>query len=112
MLTRQGNDGKFQLLWPDRAEFPLEDNGAFLGRGEDGRLYFSRWFEEPDGSDYREEVVVRRYPAGEVLEVIPGTPVGDARTASSGFSNSICENRTCRSGKPGGTSVVWGCCRK
>ena len=36
MLTRQGNDGKFQLLWPDRAEFPLEDNGAFLGRGEDG----------------------------------------------------------------------------
>ena len=73
MLTRQGNDGKFQLLWPDRAEFPLEDNGAFLGRGEVGRLYFSRWFEEADGSDYREEVVVRRYPAGEVLEVIPGT---------------------------------------
>ena len=50
-----------------------EDNGGFLGRGEDGWLYFSRWFEEPDGSDYREEVVVRRYPAGEVLEVIPGT---------------------------------------
>ena len=73
LLTRQGNDGKFQLLWPDRVEFPLEDNGAFLGRGEDGRLYFSRWFEEPDGSDYREEVVARRYPAGEVLEVIPGT---------------------------------------
>ena len=73
MLTRQGNDGRFQILWPDRAEFPLEDNGGFLGRGEDGRLYFSRWFEEPDGSNYREEVVARKYPTGEILEVIPGT---------------------------------------
>lgn len=73
MLTRQGSDGRFQILWPDRAEFPLEDNGGFQGRGEDGRLYFSRWFEELDGSNYREEVVARRYPTGEVLEVTPGT---------------------------------------
>ena len=33
-------------------------------------LIFSKWYEDPD---YREEVVVRRYPTGEVLERMDGT---------------------------------------
>ena len=37
---------------------------------EGDRLYFCRWVEDPE---YREEMVVRSFPTGEVLEVLPGT---------------------------------------
>ena len=36
---------------------------------EGDKLYFSRWYEDPD---YREEVVVRHFPHGEIRELIPG----------------------------------------
>lgn len=68
MLTRQGNDGKFQSIWPEKFEFDIRKTETFFYIDGD-RMYFSRWFEEPD---YREEVVVRQYPTGEVLECIPG----------------------------------------
>lgn len=69
MLTRQGGDGLFQIIWPEKAEFPIEAREGFDFRDGD-RLYFSRWQEDPD---YREEVVVRRYPTGEILEILPGS---------------------------------------
>lgn len=68
LLTRSAHDNKFQILWPERRDFAVEDNEyfAFL---EGNRLYTSVWHEDPD---YREEVLVRDYETGEVLERIPG----------------------------------------
>lgn len=69
MLTRQGGDGSFQILWPEKAEFKIEETESFFCR-EGDKLYFNRWFED---SEYREEIIVRRFPSGEILECIPGT---------------------------------------
>lgn len=69
MLTRQGDDGRFQIIWPEKVGFDISETESFCMR-ENDRLYFCRWYEEPD---HREEVVIRKYPSGEILEVIPGT---------------------------------------
>ena len=68
LLTRSAHDNKFQILWPERRDFAVEDNEyfAFL---EGNKLYTSVWYEDPD---YREEVLARDYETGEVLERIPG----------------------------------------
>ncbi len=68
ILTRQPNDGTFQIIWPWRAEFPIERTETFDFR-EGDRLYFCAWYEDPD---YREDVIVRSL-AGEILERYPGT---------------------------------------
>lgn len=54
MLTRQGNDGKFQIIWPEKVEFDIDETEVFVFR-KDSQLYFCRWYEDPD---YREEIVV------------------------------------------------------
>lgn len=69
MLTRQANDGKFQIIWPETVEFDIGETETFLERKGD-QLYFCRWYEDPD---YREEIVVRKYPSGEIAKVIPGS---------------------------------------
>lgn len=69
MLVRQANDEKFQIIWPETVEFDIGETETFVERKGD-QLYFCRWYEDPD---YREEVVVRKYPAGEIAEVIPGS---------------------------------------
>lgn len=69
MLTRQGNDGKFQIIWPEKVEFDIDETETFVYR-KDNQLYFCRWYENPD---YREEIVVRKYPNGEIIEVLPGS---------------------------------------
>ena len=68
MLTRSAHDHQFQILWPERRDVAVEDNEyfAFLKRN---RLYTTVWYEDPD---YREEVLVRDFDTGEVLERIPG----------------------------------------
>lgn len=68
MLIRSGHNSRIQILWPKRRDFAVEDNEyfAFL---EGNKLYTSVWHEDPD---YREEVLVRDYKTGEVLERIPG----------------------------------------
>lgn len=71
MLTRQGSDGRFQVVWPEKVEFDIGGTESFFYRNGD-KMYFSRWIEDPD---YREEVVVRKYPTGEVLECISGSLV-------------------------------------
>lgn len=71
MLTRQGSGGDVQIIWPEKADFALgEHESFFLRRGD--RLYCSRWAEDADGRNYREEIVIRSCPGGEILEVIPG----------------------------------------
>ena len=44
--------------------------GRHTHQRKDDQLFFSKWHEEPE---YREEIVVRKYPTGEITEVIPGS---------------------------------------
>jgi len=67
-LVRQSAEKRFELLWPEKADFPLEPSETF-DRREGDRLIFSRWYEDPD---YREEVVIRDL-RGNVLDRFPGT---------------------------------------
>ena len=69
MLTRSAHDNKFQILWPERRDFAIEDH-EFFEFLEENRLYTTVWYEDPN---YREEVLVRDYETGEVLERIPGS---------------------------------------
>ena len=69
MLTRQGGDYLFQVIWPEKVEFAIGTGENFLFRKEN-KLFFSEWHEDPE---YREEVNVREYPTGKILERIQGT---------------------------------------
>ena len=69
MLTRSAHDNQFQILWPERRDFAIEDHEIFEFL-EGNRLYTSVWYEDPD---YREELLVRDYDTGELLERIPGS---------------------------------------
>ena len=69
MLIRQGMDDQFQIIWPERAAFPIGERESFLFR-EEKRLYFATWREEPE---YQEEILVRSMDTGEIVERIPGT---------------------------------------
>ena len=71
-LTRQGGEDRFQILWPDQADFPLEEHESFFLR-DGAKLYFNKWFEEGSGSGYRywEETAVRNL-SGDLLETLPG----------------------------------------
>lgn len=68
LLTRQGNDNSFQILWPEPVSFPIEDTEAFCCRIGD-RLYFSAWYEDPE---YREETIVRKLD-GSIVSRTPGS---------------------------------------
>ena len=69
MLTRSAHDNQFQIIWPERRDFAIEDH-EFFEFLEGSRLYTSVWYEDPD---YREELLARDYDTGEVLERIPGS---------------------------------------
>ena len=69
MVIRQGFENLFQVIWPERTEFSIGNRETFYSRDGD-KLYFNRWFEDPD---YRDEVIIRQYPSGKILEVIPGS---------------------------------------
>ena len=69
MLTRQGGDYLFQVIWPEKVEFAIGTGESFLFRKEN-KMFFSEWHENPE---YREEVNVREYPTGKILEKIQGT---------------------------------------
>ena len=68
MLTRQGADNLFQIIWPEQVEFNIGVRESFCFKRND-KLYFSEWHEDPN---YREEINVREYPTGKLLEKIPG----------------------------------------
>lgn len=69
MLTRSAHDNQFQIIWPERRDFAIDDH-EFFEFLEGNRLYTSVWYEDPD---YREELLVRDYDTGELLERIPGS---------------------------------------
>jgi hypothetical protein len=68
-LVRQDSDA-VQIIWPETGEYLVDREGLFARDGD--KLYCARWYENENGEDYREELVVRHYPSGEVLKVIPG----------------------------------------
>ena len=69
MITRQGGENSFQIVWPEEIEFDIGVGENFLYRKGD-RLFFSEWHEDPE---YREEVNIREYPTGKLLEKISGS---------------------------------------
>ena len=72
-LTRQcAGTNEFEIVWPERVSFPMDSHDSFFLRDGE-KLFFNRWHEEGDGSDYRywEETVVRDLE-GKILEVLPG----------------------------------------
>lgn len=69
LLTRSPQDNRFCILWPERREFVLEDRESFILLDGD-RMYTEKWYEDPD---YREEVLVRDFKTGKVLERMPGS---------------------------------------
>lgn len=52
-LTRQSNDGTFEIIWPEKVSFAIDDSETFNFR-EGDKLYFNIWYEDPD---YREETI-------------------------------------------------------
>jgi hypothetical protein len=73
VICRRGADNRFQMIWPDPSDFEIGEREGFISI-IDGQMAFSQWFED-DGEDYRywEEVVLRKYPTGEVLERYEGS---------------------------------------
>lgn len=67
-LTRQSNDGTFEIIWPEKVGFVIDDRETFNFR-EGDKLYFNIWYEDPD---YREETLVRSLRDGTILERFPG----------------------------------------
>lgn len=68
LLTRAPQGNRFYILWPERREFVLEDCESFILLDGD-RMYTEKWYEDPD---YRDEVLVRDFRTGNILERIPG----------------------------------------
>lgn len=69
MLTRQGADNRFQIIWPEKADFSIGVRESFLFR-EDDKLFFSEWQED---ETYWEEVNIREISTGKLLEKLSGT---------------------------------------
>lgn len=67
MITRQGAENDFEVIWPEKVSYEIGDTEAFLFR-KDEKWVFSKWEEEPD---YREEVVFRN-KSGVITETIQG----------------------------------------
>lgn len=69
MLTRQGAENVFQILWPEKVEFAIGERESFIYRIGDS-LYFSEWHED---EEYREEVNIRALSTGNLIDKIEGT---------------------------------------
>jgi len=72
-LSRQCvGDNEFEIIWPERTAFMMDDHDAFFLRDGD-RLFFSRWHEEGKDEDYTywEEIIVKDLE-GKELETLPG----------------------------------------
>ena len=69
MLTRQGSEDTFQIIWPEQVSFAIGERESFWVRRGD-KLYFSAWEEDPE---YREEIIVRRLETGEIIDRFPGS---------------------------------------
>lgn len=69
MVTRQGSEDTFQIVWPEQVSFAIGERESFWVRCGD-KLYFSAWEEDPE---YREEIIVRKLETGEIIDRFPGS---------------------------------------
>lgn len=69
MLTRQGHENKFEIIYPNKMQFQIGNHESFYFRKDD-HLYFSVWFED---EEYREEVIIRDINTGEIIDKKAGT---------------------------------------
>ena len=69
MVTRQGSEDTFQIVWPEQVSFEIGERESFWVRRGD-QLYFSTWCDEPE---YREEIIVRKLETGEIIDRFPGS---------------------------------------
>lgn len=69
MLTRQGSEDTFQILWPENVSFGIGGRESFWFRNGE-KLYFSAWTEDPE---YWEEVIVRKLETGEIIDRFLGS---------------------------------------
>ena len=67
-LCRRGQERDFQVVWPDKGAFTI-DNTEELNFRDGDKLLFTKWYEDPY---YREESVVRSYPDGNKLDQFRG----------------------------------------
>lgn len=64
MLGRSGNEGYYEIIWPERKIIPLSNTETVCFR--DGNLlYSSEWIEDPE---YHEFVIIRAIDTGEIIE--------------------------------------------
>lgn len=68
MIVRCPNSGTFEIIYPERKVYNIEDSETFVFRDYDD-MYFSRWIEEPE---YKEFIVLRDFHSGEEKEVYCG----------------------------------------
>lgn len=59
---------KVDFIWPKEMQIQFEENEG-LDFQNDGKLYTSKWIEDPD---YREETIIRDVKTGGILERSPG----------------------------------------
>lgn len=71
MLTRQGSEDTFQIIWPEQVSFAIGERESFWTRRGD-KLYFADWREDSDGNEV-DEVVVRKLETGEIIDRFPGS---------------------------------------
>ena len=69
MLTRQGNENTFEIIYPNKIQFQIGNNESFYFRKDD-YLYFSACFED---EEYRDEVIIRDINTGNIIEKKAGT---------------------------------------
>jgi hypothetical protein len=67
-LGRSGNDGFYEIIWPEKKNIAIGDTETVLFRDGD-KLYLSEWYEDPE---YNENVIVRDIRTGEIIEKYEG----------------------------------------
>lgn len=63
-LGRSGNDGFYQIIWPEKKNIAIGKTESVLFRDGD-KLYLSEWYENPE---YHENVIVRDIQTGKIIE--------------------------------------------
>lgn len=67
-LGRSGNDGFYEIVWPEKKKIAIGKIETVLFRDEDN-LYLSEWYEDPE---YHENVIVRDIKTGKIIEKSEG----------------------------------------
>lgn len=69
MITRAGNDGYFEIIYPEKKRYNIDVREGFDFRNGDD-MYFASWDENPEYEDF---IVVRDYESGEVKSMQRGS---------------------------------------